>query len=280
MKFNLKIMHQHFLYYYILAHLVLLSFIVGWSVSAFVVLSGGGVSVPDVLLDDRAVVGNNRIDSQIAAATSSAYARQVVRVAGGCEKWDSEYYFRIKTWGQATTTYNGVPATANCYCPSGFSKILIRTSTSSVQNVHKPEYEWRSHYVSTYDPPNYPLCARVADTDSHPLLQVINDGSCYALSCADPKCCCTCDDAIKEERYYDGMVSLLKDDLQKSSIFSQRLRNYLFPSVLAADATAHGCDLIILHSSNNDLYYPIITTNSTWLCVNISTSSTVTGWHN
>jgi len=280
MKFNLKIMHQHFLYYYILAHLVLLSFIVGWSVSAFVVLSGGGVSVPDVLLDDRAVVGNNRIDSQIAAATSSAYARQVVRVAGGCEKWDSGGYFRIKTWGQATTTHNGIPDTADCYCPSGFGKILIRTSTSSVQNVHKPEYEWRSYYVSTYDPPNYPLCARVADTDSHPLLQVINDGSCYALSCADPKCCCTCDDAIKEERYYDGMVSLLKDDLQKSSIFSQRLRNYLFPSVLAGDAEAHGCGLIILHSSNNNLYSPIITTNSTWLCVNTSTSNTLTGWHN
>jgi len=278
MKFNLKIMHQHFLYYYILAHLVLLSFIVGWSVRAFVVLSGGGVSVPDVPLDDRAVVGNNIIDSQIAAATSSAYARQVVRVAGGCEKWDTEDYFRIRTWGQATTTYNGVPATANCYCPSGFSKILIRTSTSSVQHVYDSSYEWRNYYQSSGNPPNYPLCYRLSDTASHPIVMWGNGSWCYKYSCADPKCCCTCDRAIKEEQYYYGMVSLLKDDLQKSSIFSQTLRNYLFPSVLAADATAHGCHSIIFY--DHDLYLPLTSTNSTWLCVNISTSSTVTGWHN
>lgn len=269
-------MSKKFFYYYLAAHLVVFSLLLGLVADAFTVLSGGGVSVPDVVSDSRAVVGNGTINSIIANATTTAYLKQAKRVAGGCEKWDSDNYYRLKTWGQATTTYNGVLNTTDCYCPSGFTKILIRTVTSSVQNVHIASYEWRSHYYSTNNPPIYPICGRIAETGNHPLLSS-GTGSCYKYGCRDSKCCCTCPEAIAEENYYGQQSMSFKNDLQKSSRFSYILRNYLFPTALAIDL-AHGCGLIILHSNNNNLFNPITTTNSTWLCVNTSTSATVTGW--
>ena len=51
--------------------------------------------MPNISNDDYAVVRNNIIDSQIAAATSSAYAKQVGRVTGGCELWESIDFFRM-----------------------------------------------------------------------------------------------------------------------------------------------------------------------------------------
>ena len=277
MNLIFNFMNKKFFYYYLAVHLVVFSFILGLVVNAFTVLSGGAISVIPVS-DERAVIGNGTIDSYIANATSTAYLKQAKRVAGGCEKWESGVYYRLKTWGGATSTYNGVPDTADCYCPDGFSKILIRTSTSSVQNVHNPAGEWRSHYYDTYSPDPYHLCGEQADTATHPLLSSGNS-SCYIYPCCPPKCCCDCADSIEEERYYQESLSL-KNDLQKSSLFSQILHNYLFPNVLAGDAKAHGCGLVILHPSNNDLFRPITTNNSTWLCVNTSTTSTVTGWDN
>ena len=97
------------------------------------VLSGGGVSVPDASGDERAVVGNNIIDSRIAAATSSAYARQVVRVAGGCELWESTDFFRMDRWGKATSSPYP-DSSMICNCPAGFDKVQIRTRQDSIKN--------------------------------------------------------------------------------------------------------------------------------------------------
>lgn len=268
-------MNNKFFYYYLAAHLVVFSLLLGLVADAFTVLSGGGISVPTTN-DSRAIVGNGVIDGVIANAATIAYLEQAKRTAGGCEMWNTDDYYRIKTWGRATTTYNLTPDTANCYCPSGFTKILISTSTSLVYNVHKPNDEWRSHYESTKNPPNYPICRRIAETDYHPPF-AWDRGGCYVYPCSE--CCCDCDEAIGEESYYNNIISL-RDDLQESSKFSYILRNYLFPRVLALDNTAHGCGLISLYHSNYNLFKPITSTNSTWVCVNTSSSSTITGWDN
>ncbi|MFA7119515.1 MAG: hypothetical protein WC159_12160, partial [Sphaerochaetaceae bacterium] len=164
--------------------------------------------------------------------------------------------------------------TADCYCPSGSNRVLIRTTNSSVVNVHIAADEWRSHYYSTGNPPIYPLCARTATTSGHPLL-VSGNTSCYKYSCA--QCCCDCDKAIEEEDFYNNLQSMsFNHELQKSSIFSYILRNYLSPTALAAEDKANGCVLIVLHPWPNDLYEPIATTNKAWLCV----KTTVNGWDN
>jgi len=79
--------------------------------------------------DDYAVVRNNIIDSQIAAATSSAYAKQVGRVAGGCELWESTDFLRMDCWGKATAC-----SSMNCNCPAEFDKVQIRSRQDTIKN--------------------------------------------------------------------------------------------------------------------------------------------------
>lgn len=88
-------MGKKFIKYYVVGHLVLLSLIGGWSAWSFTVTSGGGIAVSNPVFDPRAIVGNNTINSFIAAATSSAYLRQAKRIAGGCELWLTNDFSRI-----------------------------------------------------------------------------------------------------------------------------------------------------------------------------------------
>jgi hypothetical protein len=78
-------------------------------------------------------VRNNIIDSRIASATSSAYAKQVIRVTGGCELWESTNFLRIACWGKATAWLYYLSSMI-CNCPAGFDKVQINNRQDTIKN--------------------------------------------------------------------------------------------------------------------------------------------------
>jgi len=279
MKFNLKIMHQHFLYYYILAHLVLLSFIVGWSVRAFVVLSGGGVSVPDASGDERAVVGNNIIDSRIAAATSSAYARQVVRVAGGCELWESTDFFRMDRWGKATSSPYP-DSSMICNCPAGFDKVQIRTTQDTIQNFASGNWYNRStHFGGNLNSPELctfdPFAAHESVRSCR--YNSIGPDNGYNKFCVRIRCDEGCDCVIGTPCY--GTEEITRKNNFFDFAFKIQPAKADLPLGCSIGMYRVGCGFI-LKCQHHDLPVGQPTTITTWLCINTSATSTLTGWHN
>ena len=281
-------MNKKFLYCYLAIFLVAFSLLLGLVADAFTVLSGGGISVPNAINDPRAVVNNGYINSVIHQATTTLFTKYSKRIAGGCEKWeitDPRYndYFRIRVWGQATTSLNGVSHTANCRCiDNNFAKILVRTTATSVQNIHGNCDGWYSRYKL---PPNLspyeswpPVCVTLNDDQEHRVLGKPYDARahCYKYPILD------CDGPwLEHDRYYLSYQQA-QSYLQQSSKFSYILRNYLFPTALAESTVSPlGCGLISLKCVNNmPLYEPVNVAITTWVCVNTSTTSTVTGWDN
>jgi len=270
-------MNKKFFYYYLAVHLVVFSFILGLVVNAFTVLSGGAISVIPVS-DERAVIGNGTIDSYIANATSTAYLKQAKRVAGGCEMWESTDFFRIQRWGAATSAPYA-SSSMMCYCPSGFDKVEIRTRQENIKDFSSGN--WYNRY-SNWNGIATVRCGSVISTGSHIQVNSCAHSSydeapgynkfCFKALCNDPGCACDkivpCDtqQISRRDNFFDFVFKIkpVMADINYAG---------------CDQGSASGCGFVSM-CQYHPLSYSQLTTITTWLCVNTSTTSTVTGWDN
>lgn len=271
-------MGKKFIKYYVVGHLVLLSLIGGWSAWSFTVTSGGGIAVSNPVSDPRAIVGNNTINSFIAAATSSAYLRQAKRIAGGCEMWESTDFFRIDRWGMATSSPNPV-SSMTCNCPVGFTKVQIRTRTENIKSFSSGN--WYNRFSSWSGNHNEPVvCGAVNSTAAHVSVnscsyQVIGLGAGYNKFCFKTLCNQGCD--CSSLKPCDDQQVISRHDNFFDFVFKIK------PVMAAGDdgciiggGTASGCGLVMM-CQYDDLAVEQPTDVTTWLCVNTGTNS-LTGW--
>jgi len=276
MNLIFNFMNKKFFYYYLAVHLVVFSFILGLVVNAFTVLSGGAISVIPVS-DERAVIGNGTIDSYIANATSTAYLKQAKRVAGGCEKWESTDFFRIQRWGAATSAPYA-SSSMICNCPSGFTKVQIRTRQEYINDFSSGN--WYNRY-SNWSGSSAVRCGSVTPTASHIQVNSCEHSAygdspgynkfCFKLLCDDPDCACDknvpCDtqQMSRRDNFFD---------------FVFKIKPVMAGIYVGCDqGSASGCGFVSM-CQYHPLSYSQLTTITTWLCVNTSTTSTVTGWDN
>ena len=270
-------MNKQFFYYYLAVHVVVFSLVLGLVADAFTVLSGGGISVPDVVNDHRAVIGNGTIDGLIAAATTTAYSKQAKRVAGGCEMWESTDFFRINRWGLATSSPNP-SSSMTCNCPTGFTKIQIRNRQEQIADFRTGNWYNRwSNFSGNVSSPTLcsigsnPAAAHTSvNSCSH---TVIGPDTGYNKFCVKALCNFGCDCTATKPCEGEEMIS-------RGSFF-----DFIFKVRLARaetggcsiGGTSVGCGVVIMCQYQQLAVYQD-TDITTWLCVNTSTSATVTGW--
>lgn len=271
-------MNNKFFYYYLAAHLVVFSLLLGLVADAFTVLSGGGISVPPTA-DSRAVVSNGVINGVIANATTTAYLKQAKRVAGGCEMWESTDFFRINRWGWATSSPNPT-SSMTCNCPTGFTKIQIRSRQEQIADFRTGNWYNRwTNFTGSYGSPT--LCS----INFNPASAHTGVNSCYyGLYSSEPGYNKFC---VKSLCNFGCDCSKTQpcDDQQQQS--RANFFDFVFKTQLAkADDDNGGCSMggqpigcgMVSMCQYNPVSVSQTTTITTWLCVNTSTSATVTGW--
>lgn len=166
----------------------------------------------------------------------------------------------------------------DCSCPSGFSKFLVKSSTTTISDVRGSINEWRHNYTPGSSGGNYPLCDRIATTSPHQTVVSYYGGFCYKQSCFE--CFCNGADAIADDAYYNiGQQARSKVDFHKSSIIVYLLSKYYGIPDALADDVAHGCGLITMYQTQA-LPRPQDATIETWVCINANLTATTTGWDN
>lgn len=270
-------MNNKFFYYYLAAHLVVFSLLLGLVADAFTVLSGGGISVPPTA-DSRAVVSNGVIDGVIANATTTAYLKQAKRVAGGCQIWDTGTFWRVQRWGNAVSVNYDLSMT--CACPSGFTKVVVSNSSTSTSDVRSGQ--WYHHYRGTNTNVNTPTkCTTISPTsnhneninqvDFHTGDELTNLRHCYKKLCNEVGC--DCSKEPNDLKFYTEIMS-------RGTFFNYTvaLMNKLVPSARAEEG-ALGCGLVMMYQKFG---LPSSQTSNvqTWACVNTSLTTTITGWDN
>jgi len=147
---------------YILINGIVLALVVGMSAAAFS-MSPEGLLILEA--PTTATTSANTRGAMVAKVEveKDKIKKAIKQVAGGCEMWESTDFFRIRRWGAATS----LPYSSSsmiCNCPSGFTKIQIRTRQENINDFSSGD--WYNRY-STWDGGTAVPCGPVTSTASH-----------------------------------------------------------------------------------------------------------------
>jgi len=133
---------------YILINGIVLALVVGMSAAAF------SMSPEGLLILEAPTAATTSANTRGAMVAKVEVEKDKIKkaikpVVGGCELWTSGGYFRIKSWGSATSSF--VSSSPNCLCPASSTKILLSSTTMPITNLEYPVDEWRLRYNVTLD---------------------------------------------------------------------------------------------------------------------------------
>ena len=259
---------------YVLVHGLILALVVGMAAAAFSMQNG--LIILDTPTD--AVTSANTRGSMVGKfeAGKQRVKRSLKPIAGGCEMWESNDFFRIKRWGTATSSPHP-KYSMTCNCPNGFTKIQIRQRQESIQDFSGINNEWlhknNNFGINTNQPT---VCGTVPATSDH--INVSHNELPYIYFCVHRLCgqgSCDC--------IMSGNECNTIPELTRGNWFDFMFRNQ---AKAATDDCYHtmgkhkvGCGLVLKYQSG-PLTQAQSATVTTWVCVNTSTTSTVTGWDN